>query len=216
MILMKVNWIKGQGHDSNIFLIQDKSILMIDAGTGQNFEWARKKVEDFGIKVKDLDILINTHCHFDHAGGNSNFLEESSCKLMASKPAAEALRNGDKKVTLAEKFGEDLKPLEFSQTLEENDKIELGETTLEVLSTPGHSRGSISLYEPEAKALFSGDVVFRGGIGRTDLPTSDSKVMKESLQKLAKLDVKTLYPGHGAIAEENAKRYIKLGLDLLP
>lgn len=216
MIIMKVNWIEGQGYDSNIFLIQDESVLMIDAGTGRNSDRVRKKVGDFGIKIEDLDILVNTHCHFDHAGGNSNFLKKSNCELMASEQAKEALGKGDKRVTLAENFGGNLEPLEVSRTIGGNDKIDLGKTTLDVLSTPGHSRGSISLYEAKSKSLFPGDVVFRGGIGRTDLPFSDPKAMKKSLQKLAELDVKTLYPGHGPIAEENAKKYVELGLDLLP
>lgn len=210
---MEVDWIEGQGFDSNIFLIKNDKIILVDAGTGLNFKGVEQKLREFGIKLGEIDILINTHCHIDHSGGDSNILKSSSCELMASKPAAEALRRADGEATLGNRFGLKTEPLEVSRILEENDKINLGDSNLKILSTPGHSEGSISLYEPQEKALFSGDVVFRGGIGRTDFPTSDPKAMKKSLQKLSKLDVEKLYPGHGAIAEENAKKHLEFALN---
>lgn len=215
MISMKINWIEGQGFDSNVFLIQDKTNLLVDAGTGKNFEWIKQKLEGFNMKLPNLDILINTHCHFDHAGGDSDFLKISGCKLMASEPAANALRKGDEKTTLAENFGEKMEPLEISRILQDGSLIKIGETTLTVLSTPGHTRGSISLYEPKERALFSGDAVFRGGIGRTDLPSSQPEVMKETLEKLMEMDIEKLYPGHGPVAEKNGNRYIKQAQNLL-
>lgn len=212
---MKVNWVEGSGFDSNIFLIRDDLSLLIDAGTGLNFDQVKKEIEGAGIKLEELDILVNTHCHYDHVGGDPDFLEISDCKLMTSEPTAKILGSGDEGTTLAKNFGGELKPLEVSKTLQENDQIKLGETTLQVLFTPGHTEGGISLYEPHEKVLFSGDTVFSMGIGRMDLPTSDSKEMKNSLQKLAKLDVNKLYPGHGPIEEGNAEEAIQRGLNFL-
>lgn len=77
--------------------------------------------------------------------------------------------------------------------------LQAGGETLQVLSTPGHSPGSVCLYWPERQALFSGDVVFSGGIGRTDLPMGNPKLLKESIQRIAELDVEHLLPGHGEI-----------------
>ncbi|KXB07577.1 hypothetical protein AKJ54_00060 [candidate division MSBL1 archaeon SCGC-AAA382K21] len=210
---MKVDWIEGQGFDSNIFLIKNDKIVLVDAGTGLNSKRVDQKFREFGIKPEEIDILVNTHCHVDHSGGDSNILEASNCELMTSKPAAEALRTADGEATLGRRFGLKIEPLEVSRVLEEGDEIELGKSTLKILSTPGHSNGSISLYEPREKALFSGDVVFRGGIGRTDFPTSDPRAMKKSLQKLSKLDVEKLYPGHGPIAEEDAKKHLEFALN---
>lgn len=73
----------------------------------------------------------------------------------------------------------------------------MGDETFQVISTPGHSPGSLCLYWPKQKALFSGDVVFSGGIGRTDFPGGNGKLLKESIQRLAQLDVEYLLPGHG-------------------
>lgn len=212
---MKVNWIEGRGYDSNVYLLQNDISILIDAGTGLRSDAVKRKIENFGIKPQDIDILINTHSHFDHTGGDLDFHELSNCKILASEPAAKALRNADEEKILAGMIKGDLEPLPISQTLDEDDEIKLGDSKLNIISTPGHTQGCISLYEPEEKILFSGDSVFKGGVGRMDLPSSNRKAMKESLQKLAELDVEKLYPGHGPVAEENAQRYIQMGLNFL-
>lgn len=212
--VLEVDWIEGSGFDSNVFLVRGGIDLLIDSGTGFNFERTRKKIEDAGMEISEIDVLINTHCHFDHSGGDSRIMEISNCELMASEAASEALRGPDEVVTLASNFGGDLESLEVSRVLEEGDEIGLGGESLEVLSTPGHSKGSISLYNSEEEVLFSGDVVFRDGIGRTDLPSSNPEKMKESLERLAELDVEKLYPGHGPIAEENAGRFVEKSLKI--
>jgi hydroxyacylglutathione hydrolase len=71
--------------------------------------------------------------------------------------------------------------------------------SFEVIQTPGHSPGSICLYWPDKKILFTGDVVFNQGIGRTDLPGGNGKELKESIKKISRLDAEYLLPGHGDI-----------------
>jgi hydroxyacylglutathione hydrolase len=77
--------------------------------------------------------------------------------------------------------------------------LTLGKIDLQIYHTPGHSPGSICLYWPEKKTLISGDVVFSGGEGRTDLPGGDADQLKHSIQRLAELDVEIFLPGHGEI-----------------
>jgi len=78
-------------------------------------------------------------------------------------------------------------------------KLILDDLLFHVIHTPGHSPGSISLYWPERKALFSGDVVFSQGLGRTDLPGGDGQRLKESIRTLSRLAVDHLFPGHGEV-----------------
>jgi hydroxyacylglutathione hydrolase len=68
-----------------------------------------------------------------------------------------------------------------------------------VIYTPGHSPGSISLYLPETKILFTGDLLFKGGVGRTDLPGGNGSQLKESIKSLTQLEIEWLLPGHGEI-----------------
>ncbi|MCK4247341.1 MAG: MBL fold metallo-hydrolase, partial [Methanomicrobia archaeon] len=72
---------------------------------------------------------------------------------------------------------------------------------LEVLHTPGHTDGSICLYDEAKKIMFSGDTFFIDGIGRTDLPSGNEEALKESLERLASLDIEKVYPGHGRVGK---------------
>lgn len=212
---MEVDWIAGKGFDSNVFLVRSEVNLMVDAGSGMNFDYFSRKLESFDLSFDDLDILVNTHCHFDHTGGDYKIIKTSDCTVMASEITGEALASGDEGLILAGMVQGELEPIKVSKTLQEGDCIEIGDKKLSVISTPGHTKGSISLYEPEEKLLFSGDSVFRGGIGRMDLPTASRKDMVATLKKLEELDIEKLYPGHGPIAETNAGRYIDMAANLV-
>ena len=81
--------------------------------------------------------------------------------------------------------------------LKEGDVLDLGDWTLTVIETPGHTAGSICLYDAERKALFTGDLLFMNGVGNTTDPTGDAGELKASLRKLSGYDIIGLYPGHG-------------------
>lgn len=83
---------------------------------------------------------------------------------------------------------------------------------LEVIETPGHTTGGICLYDQVTGSLFSGDTVFAEGIGRTDFEGGDINQLRTSLNKLKKLDIKDLYPGHGPNVEGSGKESIIKGL----
>ena len=75
----------------------------------------------------------------------------------------------------------------------------MGKETFHIYQTPGHSPGSLSIYWPERKVLFTGDLVFYGGIGRTDFQGGNSKLIKESIERMSSLDTELLLPGHGEL-----------------
>ncbi len=211
---MEIHQIGGMGLDSNIYLIIDKVVTLIDAGTGRNFEAVKQNLGDLGLKPGDIKLLINTHCHYDHTGGDLDFLKGGS-EIAIHEFEADLLRKGDRLVTMAHFFGEDLAPLNVARELREGDRISLGDSVLEVIHTPGHTHGGICLYEPSLKALFSGDTVFCGDIGRTDLPTSDGSELANSLHRLAKLKLERLYPGHGPYVEEGAHQQILMAIEIV-
>jgi len=95
--------------------------------------------------------------------------------------------------------------------LQEGDLV-IGDKAFQVILTPGHSPGSVCLYWPEKKALFTGDVVFSQSIGRTDLPGGSGRQLKESIMRLAELDVDILCPGHGDVVtgRENVKKNFQM------
>lgn len=213
---MQIHQVGGIGFDSNIYLIIDEVVTLIDAGTGMNFETVTQNMGRFNLKPSDIELIINTHCHYDHAGGDKDFVRAAGCGVAIHEREAELLKKGDQIVTLARSFfTRRLEPVDIARELRDGDQIKLGELILRVIHTPGHTRGSACFYEPNRKILFSGDTVFCGGVGRTDLPTSDVEALANSLRKLAKLDIDRLYPGHGPLEEKNAGRYILDAIELI-
>ena len=211
---MDILVINGARASSNVYVIIDDKIAVIDSGNGKNFGKIESKFDSAGVDINDVDILINTHHHFDHIGGNENFVNKSSCDLMASETSTKFIEEGNNDITLANRFGTDLNSLKVSRVLEDEDKIDFGGSHLKVITTPGHTSGDICLFEPKNQLLFSGDTVFKRGIGRLDLPTAEPDSMPKSIKKLTNLDVKKIYPGHGNIINEEGNKYIKRALKM--
>ncbi|MBN3037308.1 MAG: MBL fold metallo-hydrolase [Candidatus Diapherotrites archaeon] len=174
----------GRGYDSNsYFLLGDKNIL-VDTGTGANFVDVAGNLNAFGFSVKDVDIVVNTHCHFDHVGGNRFF----DATFYAHPLDADYIARADPQYTLSSMFGADLLPCDIKPIPEEVQGWR-------VIHTPGHSEGSVCLLKD--KILVSGDTLFADGVGRTDLPGADQAKLENSLKLIKTLDFSILLPGHG-------------------
>lgn len=174
--------------------------MLVDTGAGDNKEYLFSKLKEHGVNPEDIKLIVNTHCHFDHVNGNCFF---PNAKIAIHKIDAIALMEEGNPDTVASHFGSKINCHKVDIELEEGDKIK----DFEVIHTPGHSKGAICLWDGEN--LISGDTVFgQGGVGRTDIGGSWSD-LKESVEKLKKLDVKTIYPGHGMI-DNNGKKSIEM------
>lgn len=183
----------GVGYDSNIYLI-DKEVL-VDAGTGLFFAQIKENMLEMGIKPEKIKLLINTHRHFDHSGGDKKFRDWTKAKIAIHENEKESLEKG--KDTLAEYFGAKARSITVDKVLRDGDIIKTKHFTFEVLHTPGHSPGSICLYERDKRILISGDLLFADSVGRADLPGGSLKDLRNSLIKLSKLPITYLLPGHG-------------------
>lgn len=135
--------------------------------------------------------IINTHGHIDHISANRYF----SIPIWIHKEDAGFLQ--DPKKNLSSLFGFSLKSPAASRLLREGDILMIGELSLEVIHTPGHTPGSICLKSDGI--LFSGDLLFCGGVGRTDFPHGSQKTLSHSLKDkvLTYSDDIIVYPGHG-------------------
>lgn len=165
---------------------------------GCYFATEEKALSDF-IEQNSLKpiLLLNTHCHLDHIFGNRFVQRKYGLSLHLHPDEKPVLEYGPTAGQLWQlPFDNYDGELLF---LNEGDTITIGEDELHVLFTPGHSPGSISFYDKEAKFLISGDVLFQGSVGRTDLPGGDFTILEESiLTKLYTLPADTIiYPGHG-------------------
>lgn len=198
---MKVKTISGRGHSCNVFLVESKKNFLVDAGMGIS-DRVKKRVNNLNI-----DRIVLTHRHIDHVADAKELSEELDANLYAAPKEAKALREGDDRSILSSSFGKSFSPLEI-KTLGIDNFYDF-----EVLLTPGHTDESICLYHEDEKTLFSGDTVFaNGGAGRTDLPTGDRNKLVESIGKLNKLEVDSMYPGHMSTVKEGAGKHIEQSL----
>ena len=181
---MKVIRVIASSIGNNSYILLTKKPAIIDPSENVNAILNHLKEH---MKPEDLEYIILTHYHFDHVIGVPELKEVTKAKVMIHELDAKFL---------------DFKP---DKTLKGNELLDLGDCKLRVIHTPGHTPGSICLYEPESKSLFSGDTIFSCGIGRTDLPGGDTKKIIDSIERLTKLDFKILYPGHGEITHKNLK-----------
>ncbi len=200
-IIDNVIMIEGIGYDSNVYIFDD---VIVDTGTGDNFEYIRDSISKAGLSVDELSLIVNTHNHFDHIGGNKCF----DIEVAMHEYDAVAVENHDNTTTVANMFGRSIEGFEVGKKLKEGDKIH----NFEVLHTPGHTKGGICLYD--GKTLISGDTVFSGGgFGRMDIG-GNVEQMKNSLKRLSELDVDNLLPGHGPWTE-NGSENIELACSIL-
>ncbi|MFQ5819847.1 MAG: MBL fold metallo-hydrolase [Candidatus Heimdallarchaeota archaeon] len=202
-------WV-STGFGSNVYLLTDEIIALIDTGITNNTEKVFQFCRNQGVSPETLDLILLTHAHIDHIMGLYHILEISQAQLACHKAAAPALETPNLQRTLISWFTFTPPPLKVDRKLRDGDLIELGSLTLHVIHTPGHTPGSICFYEPTFKILFTGDTIFAGGgIGRSDLPGGDGQQLVQSIEKLLKLKVNYLFPGHNRIVTENAEAAIR-------
>jgi len=199
--------------DSNIYLISGDRTILIDTGTGFQSDEIISSLKKM-LNGRSLDILILTHRHYDHVGGAGNIIKEFRPKVYAGRMDAQPLRDGDVSSTLGDKFGGNLDNMDVTD-LNDGDVIDIGGHRLRVIDTPGHTIGSISLYDEATGSMFTGDTVFVGGIGRYDLPTASVDELIRSLRKLSTMDINGFYPGHGPYVPEGGNEHIINGLRML-
>ncbi len=182
----------------NTYLLYDDTgqCVIIDPACYEDTE--KKMLAEF-IRKEKLEPLfvLNTHGHVDHILGNNFITKEFNIPLKAHKGSLYFIEKGKE---YAQVFGfeiqDQVKPDEF---LNDGEVIDFGNQQLKVIHTPGHADGSLCFYHQEDNLLFCGDVLFKAGIGRTDLPTGDyEKLIKNIKEKLMVLPEEVIVcPGHG-------------------
>ena len=166
-----------------------RSAIMIDPGGD-----ADKILDLLDERNLNLEAIINTHGHIDHIAGNSELMENTSAKLFIHRADADMIINPQKNLSFF--MGEPYKSLPADKLLDDGEEINVGEISLKVIHTPGHSPGSMCLLADGV--IFSGDLLFAGSIGRYDFPGSSYELIMDSLKKIMELeDDIVVYSGHG-------------------
>ena len=188
-------WVSMQENNCNSYLIGGDVPVLIDPGHQHLVKNLINQMEKDKNRLEDIRLIIATHVHPDHFEATQTFARAGV--LLALHPEEEKFMKeigGE----FYRGFGMEMPEIKVDFFLKEGE-LKLGTKTLQVLHTPGHSPGSISLYWSEKKALFTGDVVFAMGVGRTDFPGGDGMLLRDSIERLARLDAEWLLSGHGEV-----------------
>ncbi len=203
---MQIHKLYPIGFAANTYLLTADGVraLVIDPAQPRVFEEAER------LKLK-IETVLLTHGHFDHIGG---------CAVLQSAGAKIGCLKGEEKLAerfhLGREFGVTVPPFSVDFTVRDGEELDLCGMRVKVLATPGHTAGSACYLVSEKSeiALFTGDTLFRGSVGRTDLPTGSGRALAESLNKLRALSFEgPIYAGHGEDStlayEKMYNRYLK-------
>lgn len=192
-------WTSMSANNCNTYLIDGPAKILIDPGHFHLFEHVAVQMKTVGFDPGDIDLVIVTHGHPDHFEAVKHFKTQPSlfCISLEDYRMIEEIGNH-----YGPAFDLDAYKPDFFLTA---GNLSVKGVDLQVIPTPGHSSGSVSLYWSKEKALFTGDVIFREALGRTDLPGGDGESLKKSIKDLEALDVEWLLPGHGEIVAGSAQ-----------
>ena len=155
-----------------------------------------KVIDILNILHAKLKYIVVTHCHADRIGGVNILKQQMGGKILISRDEASVLNKTE--INLAEYIHAEKMEIEVDSRLDDLDKIHLGKLEFTIFLTPGHTKGSICIYCEKERLVFTGDTLFSGSWGRTDLPTGSlEEIMNSINEKLMVLPDETIvYPGH--------------------
>lgn len=189
--MLKIHVLPLGDYQTNCYIVHEENstdCLIIDPGYEP--EILSSYLEEKGLTPA---AILLTHCHFDHVGAVKDLAAQYDCKVFLDKKELAMppmLTNG---------------PLYYTDGYGDGDTLTLAGIPIQVLETPGHTPGSVCLIMEDT--LFSGDTLFAGSCGRTDLPCGDARAMRDSLRRLAALSENyRVCPGHGPSSTLNREK----------
>lgn len=198
-----VHQIRGQDSACHAYLIRGtRKSALIDTGVPSSIAHLEESFAHLGMGIDQVDFVVLTHEHVDHLGSVPHFAKTSV--VAAHRLAANKIALQDEFALMHRTFNHPLDRFRADVALEDDCVIDLGGYQLRVVHTPGHTSGSICLYEPNHKLLFTGDSVLAGGnLGGVFESGSISDYI-QSMARLSALRVAAIYPGHGPTSNDPA------------
>jgi hydroxyacylglutathione hydrolase len=186
--------------NSNHFVYRSEHPVLIDTGYIADFAVTERLIQDTGVNLSQTRLIISTHTHCDHIGGNRSIQDRSGCDIALHKVGKYFMDTHDDWSPWWRYFDQEAEFFTPTKALDNGDTVPIGPHEFQVIHTPGHASDGIALYNRKAKVLISGDALWED-----DLPTITMRVegstclfdLLDSLEKLASLDVEIVCPGHG-------------------
>ncbi len=197
LFFIQRGWLNG-----NHFVFTGSKNILIDTGYVRDIADTEALINQCGLAIEDLDLIVNTHAHCDHIGGNREFQRRSDCAIALHPVDRYFIDQRNASATWWRYYQQDAEFFPTHQSLDHGDVLEQDGLAWQALHTPGHGMGQIALYAPDTGWLISADNVWDNDFGvlTTRIEGLDSPLrLRDSLARLAALKVSTIYPGHGPI-----------------
>jgi glyoxylase-like metal-dependent hydrolase (beta-lactamase superfamily II) len=185
---------------ANHFVWRGERPVLIDTGYKADFTETVRKFQALGVDPATVGLIVNTHTHCDHVGGNRRIQEASGCEIALHRIGKHFIDQRDDWSTWWRYYGQKAEFFTCTRALEDGDLIDVGPHRFQVLYTPGHAADGIVLYCPTSRILISSDTLWQQDMAVMTLAVEGSRAlfdMADSIEKIAGLDVETVYPGHG-------------------
>jgi len=186
-------WQSSFENNCNSYILGEERAILVDVGHQRHVSHLLRGMDGDGITLDAIDLIIITHCHPDHHEALPSFLDG---RVKATYHREEDRYLREEGGALYQMMGSPLPAIRPDFYLREG-TLQVDRSVYQIVHTPGHSPGAICIYWPERKVLVTGDLLFYRGVGRTDFPGGDGKQLIQSIEKVRKLDVEILLPGHG-------------------
>jgi hydroxyacylglutathione hydrolase len=223
-----VRWIPGKDKflpDSHMYVIGldgSEDYTLIDCGLMEMGPYKLEELKNGGIEPAHVKRIVMTHTHLDHVGCLPEILAAiPHAEVWVHRDEAASLEKGDARIVFGNamfesmirgqyQIGKDFFTIKVHRKLEGGEKLDLGGVPFTVIHLPGHSIGSIGLFNEERRLFISGDTIYAdGAIGRYDLESADPAQLRRSLDIIANLGIDMLLPCHNRIVKSGADPMIK-------
>lgn len=186
--------------NANHFVFRGDSPVLIDTGYLAGFDETVFQIERLGISPADIGLIVNTHSHCDHIGGNRRLQDMSGCDVAIHRIGKGFMDLRDDWSTWWRYYDQEAEFFTATIPLDDGDRISIGPYEFEVIHTPGHASDGIVLYHRESRILISSDTLWENDMAVMTVRVEGSRAVWEmiaSLEKIHTLDVEAVYPGHG-------------------
>lgn len=202
--------------DCNMYLVDCGGCLaLVDTGGGGGVPKVLENTRRMGFDPRSIEVAFVTHCHYDHIGGNKPVKDATGCRIAAHEYEKEEIETlGELTLyQMALEEGLSFEPTSVEITLHGGQRMRVGDLEFEVIHTPGHTPGGISLKieEGDVTSLFSGDTASaQGRLGYINGPGCDLQDWKDSVKTMLDLEPDRLFPGHGVFVLSGATDHLEL------